>query len=145
MGTIPKVVIDTNIAVSALTKGGSPQEILDLAYLGLVEAFFSEEIVEEYSTVLKREKFKQVIATVEEVDGFVEDIRNGEYGQMAIPKVRTSIIADDPKDNMFLDCAIEAQVDYIVSGDKHLLKLGNYRNISIVRARKFLEILKGKR
>ena len=74
MGTIPKVVIDTNIAVSALTKGGSPQEILDLAYLGLVEAFFSEEIVEEYSTVLKREKFKQVIATVEEVDGFVENI-----------------------------------------------------------------------
>lgn len=53
-----------------------------------------------------------------------------------------NVIKEDPGDNKFLACAVEARANYIVSGDKHLLNLRHYRNISIVTVREFLEIIK---
>ncbi len=52
-----------------------------------------------------------------------------------------SKLRKDPKDNMFIACALEGEADYIVSGDDHLLGLKHYKGVQIVDARGFLKIL----
>jgi predicted nucleic acid-binding protein len=52
-------------------------------------------------------------------------------------------LADEP-DNRILECAVAAEADFIVTGDKHLLSLKHFRNISIVTLSHFLEFLKNK-
>lgn len=50
------------------------------------------------------------------------------------------VIKDDPADNKYLACAYEGEADYIVSGDHHLLDLGSYQGIDIIKAREFLSL-----
>ena len=57
------------------------------------------------------------------------------------PKEEIKFIKEDPKDNIILECALAAKAGYIVSGDKHLLKLKEYKGIKIMSAREFLDIL----
>ena len=54
------------------------------------------------------------------------------------------VIKEDPDDDKILACALEAQADYIVSADQHLLRLRQYQNINIITAKEFLEILRHK-
>jgi predicted nucleic acid-binding protein len=49
------------------------------------------------------------------------------------------VIADDPDDNRVLECAVKGSADYIVTGDRHLLKLGSYEASAIVTVRQFLD------
>lgn len=58
------------------------------------------------------------------------------------PARKIELIKEDPPDDMFLECAIEAHADYIVSGDDHLKKLSEFEGIEIVTPKKFLDILK---
>jgi predicted nucleic acid-binding protein len=48
------------------------------------------------------------------------------------------VISDDPTDNIFFECAIDSNADYIISGDKHILDFGKYKNIQIVKPKDFL-------
>ena len=59
-------------------------------------------------------------------------------------RYRTDKITEDPSDNKFLACALEAEADYIVSGDNHLLTLKHFHGIQIVDAKTFVEKIKGK-
>ncbi|MGB9714982.1 MAG: PIN domain-containing protein [Thermodesulfovibrionales bacterium] len=51
---------------------------------------------------------------------------------------KISVIKDDPTDNIFLECAIDGKADYIIFGDHHLLDLGNYEGIEIIKPKEFL-------
>jgi putative PIN family toxin of toxin-antitoxin system len=55
------------------------------------------------------------------------------------PEANLSVIADDPDDDRVLECAVTGRVDYVVSGDRHLLMLGSFEGIPIMRVRQFLE------
>ena len=66
----------------------------------------------------------------------VRPIKN--FSEMVHPKERLEVIADDP-DNRILECAVEGQAEFIISGDKHLLKLKAYQGIAIVTPVDFLE------
>jgi putative PIN family toxin of toxin-antitoxin system len=55
------------------------------------------------------------------------------------PAQKLNVIADDPDDNKIIECAVAAGADVIVSGDKHLLRLGQYRGIRIMKVRQLLE------
>jgi len=57
------------------------------------------------------------------------------------PKKKLELIKDDPDDNIVLECALEGNVDYIISGDEHLLELKKFENIRIVSANDFLKII----
>ncbi|WP_425274152.1 PIN domain-containing protein [Thermoanaerobacter siderophilus] len=57
------------------------------------------------------------------------------------PKQKIEVIKEDPKDNIFLECALEGSCDFIVTGDNHLLQLKEYKNIKIVKAEEFVTIL----
>ena len=56
------------------------------------------------------------------------------------PKRELHVIDDDPDDDRVLECAVEAGADFIITGDRHLLKLGNYGASKILTAREFLDL-----
>jgi putative PIN family toxin of toxin-antitoxin system len=132
------VVFDTNIFISAFVIPGSQGEEAYLhAMKGNFNLFSSVAILTEMAQKL-REKF-----------GWQENKITRLL--KAISKVATIIktrphfhlLADDP-DNRILECAIAAEADFIVTGDKHLLSLKNFQNISIVKLSNFLEVLEKK-
>lgn len=132
---IPKVVIDTNIYISALFWGGKPRQVLDLGRDQNILIFTSLEIEKEIAEKL-RTKFK---LDQEEIDYILLDISS-----FTIPvKVaeRIQAVPDDPEDDKFIECAVQCKADYVVSGDSHLLDLKEYAGIRILKASEFLSSL----
>lgn len=128
-----KIVIDTNIIISALGWGGLPDELIQMVARGELELYISLEIMDEITRVMDYPKFnfsskkKQTLwAILEDKAIVVETTR------------KIHVISDDPPDNMFLSCAVSANVDYIVSGDKHLLSLEEFDDIKIITVADFL-------
>jgi len=133
-----KAVIDTNQFVSALiSKQGPSAQLLDRWRLQKFILVTSPEIIEEIQRVLEyppiSKKYKLSKADIQSLLILIE------HEAVVIPKLPAiHIIKEDPDDNKFLACAIAAKVEYIVSGDQHLLSLGSYKSISIVTVRDFL-------
>lgn len=127
-----KVVLDTNILISATFWKGPSHEITLLAAKQKISCFTSLEMLYEYARILKRD-FKQQENQIEEkVRGILL------FSQITNPTTKINIIKEDPEDNKVLEAAIEAKADYIVSGDRHLLTLKEFKGIKIVKAREFL-------
>jgi putative PIN family toxin of toxin-antitoxin system len=130
-----RVTADTNIIISALNFSGNPRRVLELAEEGLIHLSISDAILDEVARVLRREKF-----------GWPEDeIRKAlnqitRFAGHVDPKQRIDIITEDPTDNRILECAAASGSDYLVSGDKHLLKVGQYQGFKIVPPAEFIEI-----
>jgi len=118
-----KVVLDTNIYVSALAfPGGRADEAIRLAFEARYQLFLSPAILAELVNVLER-KFKWNRSQSVEACQMLSEI-----AQVVRPKTRVSILKDEP-DNRILECALAAHADRIVSGDHHLLNLGEFRGI----------------
>jgi len=130
-----RVVLDTNIVVSALLFRG---EVSRLHTLWKKKAFViaaSREIVDEYIRVLAYPKFDLTEREIEEIIReevlpFIEPVSATEKSLRA---------SADPDDNKFLACAEAAKADFIVSGDAHLLSLKKYKGCPIIRAEQFLK------
>jgi putative PIN family toxin of toxin-antitoxin system len=130
-----RVTADTNILISALIfPGGKPFQLLELAREGKINLTVSEAILDEMAGVLAR-KFNW---QPEEIAAGRKWIT--EMARTVKPAVRLDIIKEDPPDNRILECASAAGSDYIVSGDKDLLRLGRYDSIRIVRVAEFLDL-----
>jgi putative PIN family toxin of toxin-antitoxin system len=132
---IHKVVIDTNIYISAIFWGGKPRKIVDLGREKKILVFTSIEIEDEISDKLKS-KFK---LQENEINHILLD-----FSFFTMPvKITKHIkaVPDDPDDNKFIECAVKSNADYIVSGDEHLLKLKEYAGIKILKASEFLKLL----
>ncbi len=129
-----RVTLDTNVYVSGLNFKGKPYELLELKRAGQFEVTVSEAILSELRRVL-HDKFEwpeSDIATVErQIRGFARVVE---------PKQKLDVMRDDPADNRILECAVAGGSDYIVTGDNHLLKLGQFAGTSIVSPAAFLEI-----
>ncbi len=131
-----KVVLDTNNLISATFWKGPSNEITLLAAKQQITAYTSIEIVNEYARILERD-FKQSKSQIQEkVSGILS------FSKIVDPKVKIDAVKEDSSDNKIVEAAVEADADYIVSGDKHLLKLHLYKKIQIVTAREFLEKMK---
>lgn len=129
-----KVVLDANILISAILFGGPPRKCLELAIEGKIELFTSKEIIAELTGVLKREKFGIQEENLHYIVTALESITN-----LVTPKQRFNIVEKDPEDNKFIECAIEADADFIVSGDKHLLEISEFQKIKILKPTNFLK------
>lgn len=131
-----RVVVDTNIFVSAFIKGGEPEELIQKWKQGKLVIVMSRDIVEEILEVLLRPKIGAPFSYVERLGKVI-------YRKAVIVKLHQplQVIINDPKDNKFLECAVEGKADYIISGDEHLLSLKEYQGIKIVKAKEFLEKL----
>lgn len=129
-----QVVLDTNVLVSATISDGPPYRILELVETGALTAIVSPAIIAETRDVLTRDR---IPVREQHVDLFVQKIRS--VFDLADPGGELTVIGDDPEDDKILECAVSAGADYIISGDSHLLVVGNYDDISIVSPREFLE------
>ena len=135
------VVLDTNTFISSLiSQTGAPCKIIEIWKTGEFDLAISEALLDELVRVINYEKVKKYIRQYEkQVDNFLKFIN-----KMAIfvePKVKIKFIADDPDDDRLLECAVEARANYIISGDKHLLNLGEFRGIVVLCPAEFLNLL----
>lgn len=133
-----KIVIDTNVLISGLITSGSPARVLDLWLSDKVVVCISSPIIEEYVAVLLRPKFKRV-GTAQERYEIVSGLVELDNTKVVNPEFRLKVITEDPDDNMFLECALEAQAEVIVSGDEHLLSQVEYEGIKILRPSELLQ------
>ena len=131
-----KAILDTNVVISAIIFGGKPRRVLNLAIEGKISLFFSEPMFEEIRKILGGRKFRFTASQLLAVERELEAISGTVYPDKSI-----KIVKDDPDDDVFIECALAADADYIVSGDKHLLDLKRYGNIKIVNAAEFIELV----
>lgn len=131
-----RVLLDTNVIVSALTYHGNENRVLQLGDDGWFELILSELIVNEARRVLLR-KFGWLQADADET---LSKLRDGAV--IVDPPEFINVVPDNHPDNRVLECAVHASVDYLVTGDrKHLLPLGEFEGVKILRAPEFLALL----
>ena len=134
-----RATADANILVSALIyRRGKPYQFLQKALAGEINLAVSQPIVDETTEVLER-KFG---ATPD----FIDEARQirAVAARTVTPAVQLDVIRDDPEDNRVLECAAAAGSDFIVTGDKDLLRLGRYDPMRIVTVSDFLEQAQGR-
>jgi len=128
-----KIVLDTNVLVSGIFWGGVPEKILELAINGEVEIYATEEILNEYFRIIEKigkkdkdlcSQWKMLLIQIVKIVQPINKIK----------------ICRDPKDDMFLECALSSRSKYIVSGDDDLLSLKEVNEIQIITAKKYLEM-----
>ena len=129
-----KVVLDANIFISSFFWGGNPRSVLERVIMGIDELFITKEILDEIEAVIGRPKFH---ADKEKAAYFINSIE--EIGNKIVPQKQINNGSRDKKDNMYIECGMAAGVDYIISGDVHLLELKEYKKIKIVTAKNYLE------
>lgn len=132
---IIRVVIDTNVVVSALLFRGTPGKLIPLWKSGRIQPLASEEIVKEYLSVLSYPKFELSEDEISfmlyhEILPYFEAVK-ARFGQV--------IIQDDPSDDKFIHCAETGKARVIISGDQHLINLKSCGKVKIVTPSQFLK------
>ena len=136
MGKKVKVVFDTNVWLSIFMKKVLSDEFSQAKQE--ITVYVSKDILMEISKVLLYPKITEILrkANVSEK----EILRAIEANSTTVkPKLKLHIIEKDAEDNKILECALASRADIIVSGDKHLLKLGKYRKTRIQTPREFFD------
>lgn len=134
-----RAVIDTNVFVSGLFgKDSLSARLQDLWINEEFELVTSIEILKEVSRVLQYPKIKDHFKPKDET---IRRFFRLVFRKAIITKdlYATDKITDDPSDNKFLACALEAKADYIVSGDKHLRDLKQFHGVKIIDVKAFVE------
>lgn len=132
-----RIVADTNVYVSAIVFGSTCEEILALARSGIVAINISPAIQRELRRVL-RTGFQWTEAQVRVALTEVETLTSLVY-----PTVKLSGVVGDDDDHRILECAVAADAEFLVTGDKKdLLPLARFREIRIVSPREFLDLFR---
>ncbi|AEG15358.1 protein of unknown function DUF132 [Desulfofundulus kuznetsovii DSM 6115] len=135
-----RVVLDTNVIISGiLIPNGPPGMIADFWAKGKLTVVISQSLLEEYLEVLLRPRFNKA-GTVNERQGILEQFLDLENTVLVYPDLQLNVIENDPDDNRVLECALEGGVQYIVSGDEHLLALKEFQGIIIVSPAEFVKL-----
>jgi putative PIN family toxin of toxin-antitoxin system len=140
VGKKVKVVFDTNVWLSIFMKKILSDEFSQAKQE--LTVYTSKDILLEISKVLLYPKIAEILgkAGVNEK----EILQAIEANSTVVkPKLKLHIVEQDAEDNKIIECALTAGVDIIVSGDKHLLKLGKYRKTTILTPREFFDNIKG--
>jgi len=128
-----RLVLDTNVVLSALLWGGTPYRLLQLAVEGEAQLFTSPVLAAELREILARPhlaaKLIEKSTTADAVTALYLELARA-LSPLSVPRV----VPDDPDDDHVIACAVAARADVIVSGDKHLLKMREYQGMHIVTA-----------
>ena len=133
-----RAVLDTNVLISGVIATGVPHKVLVKGFTHEYQIVVSVETLNEFRDTLLNypERFHM---DEDEVQEEVETIRY--FAEFVAPQEDITAVEDDPDDDKFLEAAVAGDVDYLVSGDGHLLSLGSFRGIDIVEPRTFYERL----
>ena len=124
---IARVVLDSNVIISGFLFGGPPARLLEYALARQIACFTSLPILDEVRDVLQRPKFglssDQALTLIEALHDLCT---------IVTPTRRVHAVEADPDDNAILECAMAADAELVVSGDSHLLDLGQWKHIRIL-------------
>jgi putative PIN family toxin of toxin-antitoxin system len=136
MGAVQKVIIDTNVFISAFGWGGKPLSIMELLEQGNIRNCLSEAILKELITAISYPKlaFSHTTQT-----GILEFVLA--YSDMYDPSEKISV-SPDPEDNKFLECAVKAHARIVITGDKKFLSIGRHGHVRILSPEDFLQMRK---
>jgi len=130
------ITLDSNVLISAIVFGGKPRSILELVLEGECRLALSPAILAEVAGVLKGRKFAYpepaALAVAKELEALAH---------LVYPQVRLKVITEDPADNRILECARESSSEAIISGDRHLRALKEFKGIPILAPGEFLDRL----
>ncbi len=132
---ITRVIIDTNVVISGLLFGGTPGEVVTLWQSGKILPIASQQIIQEYLSVLAYPKFD---LTEREISFLMYHEILPHFEIIKVIPRRVSIVQNDPSDDKFIFCALPAKAHTIISGDRNLLALGPYQGIEILSPSNFL-------
>lgn len=130
-----RVVLDTNILISAIGFGGIPNEVFKLAINKKIQAVSSPSLIAEFQDVINN-KFPLLVPNLPLI---IKNIT--QQFNIVQPKIRIEIL-QDKDDNRVLEASIAGGCRYIVTGDRELLELAKYKQIHILTAQQFMEELK---
>jgi len=129
-----RVVVDTNVIISALLFGGKPANILELARKKLIINIISEYIFMELQEVLVNKFFWQP-KIAQETEAWVKS-----FSEVVYPEKHLAVISHSA-DNRILECGLEGNVDFIITGDNHLKNLKIFQGISIKDPAAFIDFI----
>jgi putative PIN family toxin of toxin-antitoxin system len=130
-----RIVIDTNVLVSAIIDNGKPRR-LALKLLEEQTVVLSRQMLAELSDVITRDKFT---VKSSQVNRFLSILMRN--SKIVTDNPRFTVISEDSDDDVILNTAYTGKADYIVTGDKHLLVLKKFKKTKIVNVTQMLEIL----
>jgi putative PIN family toxin of toxin-antitoxin system len=133
-----KVVLDTNVLISAVIATGTPHEVVVAGYSGEYQILVSVATLMEFRETLHKYPDRFGLSEAE-IQTEVETLRY--FAEFVDPDVEFDIVDADPDDNKFLEAAVAGNAEYVVSGDQHLLDIDSFRGIEIVTPRTFHEIV----
>jgi putative PIN family toxin of toxin-antitoxin system len=131
-----KIVLDTNVIISAFGWQGAPHEIFKKCISGHLNLILSPPLLSELKRVLAYPKFN---FNQDEIDEFLAIII--ETVEIVEPELTINLIPQDSSDNRVLECAVTADCEFIISGDKHLLEIKEFGDIKILAPDNFLKLL----
>jgi uncharacterized protein len=135
-----RAVLDANVFVSGILTEGAPRKTLRAWRAGRFHLVASHAIFSEIGRVLRCPKIVRRHSWSEsEIREFMESLEA--LAIVAPGELRLRVVAADPADDRYLECAVEGEAACVVTGDRHLLDLGAYREIEILAPREFLELL----
>ena len=129
-----RAILDTNVFLSGVFFSGPPSQILEAWRDGRLHMVISQEILDEYMRVAKilSVQFPAIdILSIIELVTVEAEI----FPSYTLPEP----VCDDPDDDKFLACAIAGKCKFIISGDKHLLKVSGFKGINIIKPRNFVD------
>ncbi len=136
-----KVVLDTNVAVSAaINPGGTPAQVILGWQRGAYTWVTSDALLDELTRTFSSQQVRRHFTWhQDEIDDFLFSVSDS--AEVVSPQQEITRITTDPDDNRVLEAAVEAEADYIVTGDRDLLDLESHGGVKIVTPAEFLAIL----
>ena len=136
-----RLVLDTNVAVAGLLWHGAPRRLIDLSINDETLPLYSSPVlIAELANTLGYGKFVKRIALYE-TSIAVLVAQYEALVTLVSPTHTPRVVPNDPDDDHVLAAAVSANAQLIVSGDKHLLTIKSYQNISIVTAAEAVNML----
>lgn len=133
-----RVVLDSNVLVSALLFGGIPGQILDLVRSGRLVPVVSRETFGELRAVLSYPKFE----LSEEEAAWLVEVECLPYLEVVDVSDDKAGTCSDPDDDKFVACAVAGKARFLVSGDRALLSLGTVGSVEVVTVRQLLAAIR---
>jgi putative PIN family toxin of toxin-antitoxin system len=135
------LVLDTNVIVSGTFWTGICFRILELISKDKFKIVVSYSILEEYERIINSSEILDRTTLIQQarVNSLNQILQNAIVVE---PQQNVKIVIDDKDDNKFIDVAIEGLANYIITQDKHLLKIKEYKGIKIITPEEFYEMVK---
>jgi putative PIN family toxin of toxin-antitoxin system len=136
-----RLVLDTNVVVAGLLWNGLPNRLIALAVQEVIRLYSSQVLLDELAQTLRHPKFAKRIEQARTAHHALA-IHFGALVTIVSPLQTPRVVANDADDDHVLACALAAQADLIVSGDRHLHGLGGaYQGIRIVTPDEAMQLL----